>query len=218
MNLNGNNSENYGPKEVPPVKTYPARLYGIYDIGEHKKFESEETEPKILLAYELLGKERKSDGSTFKVFEEMKQSLHVKAKLTARLITFKAPVKQKNENWYEIDPKYALTKLLGLPCMLSSALTSGGSAKVGNVIEPIDGLVIPELESEIGFLDLSAPDAYDQLCMAPNFIKRKVGERFNPKPIKGEPTGAGADQVDYSKPPVNTPAPAKEVFEDDEIF
>jgi hypothetical protein len=175
---NDYSSSNDQPREVPAAKTYPARLVGIYDIGKQKGFEP--TDPpknQIVMVYELLGKERMEDGKTFQVSEFLTVSLHAKATLPKRLKVFGAPIKKQNDDWYSLAEDYSLSECVGEACMLEVQHNSKGNAKVGNVIEPIEGMTVPVATIDPGWLDLDCEDAEAQLAEAPKWIQKRVADR-----------------------------------------
>ena len=171
----GNNASHDTPRENPAPKTYPARLIGIYDIGMQQDFDT--TKPnkhQVVFIYDLLGKERKTDGSVFQVIETLTLSLHAKATLPNRLKVFGAPIKVKNEDWFDLPDSYSLSNMLGKDCMLEVGLNTKGNPKVKNVIQTMDGVTVPEAVSEFGFVDLDADDYLDHLYNAPKWIQNKI--------------------------------------------
>ena len=177
-----NNAPAYSeePRENPPPKTYPARLIGAWDIGKQKPFNPEdEAKNQIILVYDLLGKEKMSDGKNFTVFEFLTQSLHVKSTLAKRLKVLGAPIRQQNENWFEItDDAFSVADMLGNPCMIEVGVNSKGNAKVTNVMAPMDGISIAESQADYGWIDLDDPSWETNYSAAPKWIKKRIDERI----------------------------------------
>jgi hypothetical protein len=180
MKFSNSNSGNYSneEREVPPAKTYPARVVGIYDIGKQPGFNPEDpAKPQVVFVYELLGKERMADGNTFQVSEFLTVSLHAKATLPRRLKVFGAPIKKKSDDWFDVPEDFSLVDCIGEPCMLEVQHNTKGNAKVGNAIEPIEGMTIPEATKEVGFVDLDADDWMDHYENAPKWIKNRIDDQ-----------------------------------------
>jgi len=173
------NNYDDSPRENPPEKTYPARLIGIYDIGKQPGFdEGDPAKAQLVFTYELLGKEKTSEGKNFCVSEFLTVSLNAKATLVKRLQTMKAPIKKKSDDWYTIPDNYSLSELLGDVCMVVVKHNTKGNAKVDSVIEPMEGLTIAEATNELGYLDLDGDEDISQLEAAPEWIKKKVAARI----------------------------------------
>ena len=170
--------------EQAPAKVHPGRLVGIYDIGKQpgSVYEGKEIKPayKLIFVYELLGKDRQAKkegqetGDTFKMSEFLTVSLHVKGTMQKRLQAFGAPLKKKSEDWYDIDPKYNMSVMLGEPCMIEISHNEQGRAKVTGVTKPIDGLVVPDYTEKLAYLDLDSDDYLDHYNTAPQWIKDLV--------------------------------------------
>jgi len=165
--------------EVPAAQVYPARLVGIYDIGKQPAsvFDGKEIKPtnKLIFTYELCGEEKQENGESFQVSEFITMSLHAtKATLPKRLKVFGAPIKLKSDDWFDIDPNYNMSIMLGEPCMVEVVHTEKGKAKVNNVLPVMKGLTVPEHSIKLGYLDLDAEDYFDKYNEAPKWIKSNV--------------------------------------------
>jgi hypothetical protein len=175
--------------EVPPAKMHPARLVGIFDIGKQpgSVYDGKEIKPanKVILVYELLGKDKMTPkegqvtGDNFSISEFTTVSLHVKGTLIKRLQVFDAPVKKKSEDWYEIDPKFNMSTMLGEACMVEVSHNEAGKAKITAVTKPIDGLVVPEYTAKLSYLDLDSEDWLDNYNIAPKWIQELVDKKID---------------------------------------
>lgn len=171
-----NNNTNTSDYEQPAAKTHPARLIGLYDIGTQpgNVFNGEQLKdkPQLIMTWELVGKDKTKEGKNFQISQFVNVSLHKKGKLGALLKTIGAPIKSKNDDWWEIDPKYHLSNLLGEPAMIEVSISEKGKAFIANVMAPIDGMVIAEPTEKLGFLDLDAEDYLDQFNKAPSWVQK----------------------------------------------
>jgi hypothetical protein len=171
------NTGDGGDYEKPAAKTYPARLIGLYDIGMQKGFnEGDPAKNQVIMTWELVGKDKQSDGKNFQISEFLTVSLHKKGTLPKRLLALGAPVKSKSEDWYDIDSNYSLTNLLGEPAMVEVVHTEKGRAKIASVMTPVEGMQIAEPTEKLGFLDLDADDYLDYFTKAPAWIQKKCQE------------------------------------------
>lgn len=162
--------------EKAPAKTHPARLVGIYDIGTQPggTFEGEKKDdkPQVIFTYELLGKDRQADGTNFLKSEFLTVSLHVKGTLPKRLAALGVKLTQKSKDWYELPKGLNLSVLLGEAVMVEIVHTEAGKDRIGNVMAPIDGMVVGEYTSKLGYLDLDADDYLDKFNQAPEWIQK----------------------------------------------
>jgi len=168
--------------EQPAPKTYPARLIGLYDIGQQpndmgfKNIDGTIKGPsnQVVMTYELVGKDKQSNGENFILSDFVTVSLHVKGTLPKRLQALGAPITKKSDDWFELPKNYNLSILLGEPVMLDVVLKDSGKAKIANVMAPMEGMAIAEPKQPLGFLDLDADDYLDQFAKAPTWIQKKV--------------------------------------------
>jgi hypothetical protein len=161
--------------EQPAAKTHPARLVGMYDIGVQPgnvyNGEKLKDKPQLILTWELVGKDKTAEGKNFQISQFLTVSLHKKGKLVPVLKTLGAPFKSKSDDWYEIDPKYHISTLLGEPAMIKVSVSDKGKAFVESVMAPVEGMVIGDCTEKLSFLDLDADDYLDQFTKAPKWVQ-----------------------------------------------
>jgi len=174
MKFDNNNSQDF---EQPTKGTKPARLIGLYDIGvqQGKAFNGEPAKdrPQVIFVFELVGKEKQTDGRPFLMSKFCTVSLHKKGNLVPILKAFGMPIKAKNADWWEA-PTQPLNTILGEPIMLSIEVDEETKkASIATISAPIDGMVFAEPTEKLGFLDLDADDYLDQYTKAPKWIQEK---------------------------------------------
>lgn len=175
MKFNDNEQKDF---EKPAAKTHPARLIGIYDIGVQPGniYNGEQMDDKhqVIFTWELVGKDKQTDGRNFQVSEFLTVSLHKKGTLGKRLQALGAPIKSKSDDWWTIADDYNLAVLLGEPAMVEVVHTEKGKAKVQNVISPIEGMTIADATESLGYLDLDSDDYLDKYNSAPAWVRKMV--------------------------------------------
>lgn len=176
------NSDNQKKYEEPPIKTYPARLVGIFDVGTHKKYNSQEweTNRSIVLRFELLGDAKTSEGENFVKDKIFKWTNHTKSGL---ITVFQAlgmpvyPVKNETElgGWYEIPKGYDYKKHLGAPCIVSIVpKQQKEGAKIGTISQIVEGMKVPEATSPLIYLDWDDKNFITVLEGCPKYIQSMV--------------------------------------------
>jgi len=173
MNFESKNTTEY---EQPTKGTKPARLVGLYDIGvqQGKAFNGEPAKdrPQVIFVFELVGKEKQSDGRPFLMSKFVTVSLHKKGNLVPILKAFGMNIKAKNADWWEA-PSKTLDTLLGEPIMLSIEVDEETKkASIASISAPIDGMVFSEPTEKLGFLDLDAEDYLDYYTKAPEWVQK----------------------------------------------
>lgn len=136
--------------------TYPARIVQVIDLGiqpqtHHKTHEILPSKPVVMITWEFPTSrvEFENDEGTTSlprwVSKEYTISRSDKSNLM-KLVNALAP-KAKD-----------ISELINLPCMVQIGSTSGGNAKVINVLPPMSGIEIADLENDTSYFDFDHPE------------------------------------------------------------
>lgn len=182
MKFDNNTSNGGGDFEQPSAGTKPSRLVGLYDIGlqKGKAFNGEPAKDRnqAVFVFELVGKEKQSDGKPFLVSKFVTVSLHKKGSLVPILKAFGVKVVSKDDNWWEA-PKINWSTLLGEPIMISIEISENGRANIASISSPIEGMTFAEPITELGYLNLDEEGYLDQFNKAPAWIQKKCQEALD---------------------------------------
>lgn len=173
MNFDNGNNQDF---EQPTAGTKPGRLVGLYDIGIQpgKPFNGEPAKDRrqVVFVFELVGKEKQSDGKPFQISKFATVSLHKKGNFVPIIKALGINVKTKSNDWYEA-PTVPLSNALGEPVMVSVEIAEdGGKAFISSINAPIDGMVFAEPVTSLGYLDQDEEGWRDQYAKAPAWIQK----------------------------------------------
>jgi len=181
-----------------------ARLIGIFDIGTQKGYkEGDADSGQIVLEYELIGKDKKSDGTNFTIAEFMSKGNHSNSTLMARFqgltgVTLTSDgQKDKFGGFRYTLPADFTDKLygaLGIGCMVSVInKTAGTGVKIGSASLPPDGVEVGLGEKPFLKIDLESQDFPSDWLAAPLWIKNKINQsrEFEASPIVEGQTPVG---------------------------
>lgn len=218
-----------GPKkdfEKPPIKMHMGRLIGIYDVGTQPGFkEGDADKAQIIMEWELVGKDKDSTGKNFRINEFLGKSNHSKATLMARYqsmagVTLKTDGKIDKFGGFRydlpVDFSDRLFALVGQGFLVTLVAKDSGDPKVGSVSQPMEGMTIPEGESDFFTLDMEADDFLTQLESCPAWVKKIVAK-------SREWEGAAASSSKFSNPAGMSEKPktgntASDDYQDDPPF
>ena len=132
--------------------TYSARCYGVIDIGTQRNEWQGETkhQHQVIIQWEL-PEELMNDGRPFGVSKFYTLSLHEKANLCGDLQAWRG-----REFTEEEKKGFDISKLVGVPCMLSVIHNQQGKARVQSVMKLPKGMVVPDQVNESVLFDLDA--------------------------------------------------------------
>lgn len=164
-------------RELIPADTYVARCYSMIHVGTNEEEIMGETKRlnKVRLTWELPNELRDFDGvqKPLVISKEYTLSMHEKATLRKDLESW------RGLGFTEEEAKsFDVTKLLGIPCMLSVVHTKSKSgdmyAKIGSISKIMKGMQCPaqfNSSFEFNYTDKFSDDAIEAL---PDFIKEKI--------------------------------------------
>ncbi len=173
--------------EQPPIKSFNARIIGVYDIGTQDGYQGGDPSHQMVWEYELISAQHKdSQGKNFRISEFLTYGNHSKSKSVARIqgVTgIKFPVKEGSQSangfFYNMPPNMSQIlgeNVLGAPCLVYLSAKPDGKPKVETVGQPMEGYVVPAPENGLGWLDGEEPrEKYlRDLAAAPEWIRKKV--------------------------------------------
>lgn len=135
-----------------PEGTYPARCVQVYDIGTQTNDEFESVKRQVVLGFEL-DHQNPGDDTNALVWGWYTHSLHEKAKLRAHLEAWRG----KKFSAEELEG-FDLSKLLGVPCLISVSHNTKGNPKVAAVMAPPKGASTFEATHPLRTFDVDNPD------------------------------------------------------------
>lgn len=144
--------------ELAPEGSFPAVCYRIIDLGtQPNTFEGKTTyKHKVIIAWELHGDERMTDGRPFSVSKKYTASLSSKATLRKHLAAWRG----RDFNGEELAG-FQLKTLLGKACFLQVQHDEKGDrtyANIGSIMKLPKGVPAPEPENDIQFFEIDDPD------------------------------------------------------------
>ncbi|GAB6048458.1 hypothetical protein JCM19379_22870 [Methyloparacoccus murrellii] len=195
-------SDSGGSFELPPAGVHVARCYRLIDLGtQTSNWQGKETrQPKISLAWELLGDERTSDGRPFSITRRLTASLGEKATLRALLKSWRGR-DFTAEELKRFDLK-TVVGVYGLANVVHETRDGNTYANLASLMPLPKGMPKPEAVNGIQVFDLSNPDnnVWEQLSqkMQETILESPEGKAwFNGHPAAPDPTtepvGAGVD-------------------------
>ena len=174
-------------RELIPADTYVARCYSMIHVGTNEEEIMGETKRlnKVRLTWELPNELREFDGvqKPLVISKEYTLSMHEKATLRKDLESW------RGLGFTEEEAKsFDITKLLGIPCMLSVVHTKSKSgdmyAKIGSISKIMKGMQCPAQINpsfEFNYTDKFSDEVVETL---PDFIKEKIKSSEEYKELK----------------------------------
>jgi len=187
-------------RELIPADTYVARCYSMVHIGTNEEVILGETKRmnKVRLTWELPNEKREFDGveKPLVISKEYTLSMHEKSNLRKDLENW------RGKGFSEDEAKaFDITKLLGVPCMLSvvHAVSKSGDKynKIGSISKLMKGMECPEQFNqsfEFNYTDNFSDEAVDKF---PDFIKDKIKSSDEYRELKA---GVTDNEPDESQP------------------
>lgn len=187
-------------RELIPADTYVARCYSMVHIGTNDEVILGETKRmnKVRLTWELPNELREFDGveKPLVISKEYTLSMHEKSNLRKDLENW------RGKGFTEEEAKaFDITKLLGIPCMLSvvhSVSKSGDKYnKIGSISKLMKGMECPEQFNpsfEFNFTDKFKDEIVEGF---PDFIKDKIKSSEEYRELKA---GITDNDTDESQP------------------
>lgn len=187
-------------RELIPADTYVARCYSMVHIGTNDEVILGETKRmnKVRLTWELPNELREFDGveKLLVISKEYTLSMHEKSNLRKDLENW------RGKGFTEDEAKaFDITKLLGIPCMLSvvhSVSKSGDKYnKIGSISKLMKGMVCPDQFNpsfEFNFTDKFNDEIVESF---PEFIKDKIKSSEEYRELKA---GVTDNDTDESQP------------------
>lgn len=153
-----------------PAGTHIARCYQVIDLGHQKIVwnNEEKWQPKIMLAWELLGDDRMTDGRPFSVSNRYTLSLSEKSTLRPMLEAWRGKPFSKEE-----AEGFDVKNVLGAYCMLNVVHNESGDktyANVSAVMALPKGAVKPALVNPALYFNLDEGD----ITTLPDWIQKVV--------------------------------------------
>lgn len=160
-----------------PEDTYVGRVFSVVDLGVQiktnwKTGEEEGTRPEILITFELptVRYEGTDDDGN-----EFSKPRYISKRYTAS--------NSEKSNLYQLITKLKpgatnVSDLVGAPCMVSVGSTVTGNAKIADVIKPLSGMQIPDLENPGSTFDFDAPEE-ELFLKQPAWIQDIIKEAVN---------------------------------------
>ena len=174
------NATNEGGSSFQPIEagTYSARCYGMIHIGTVTEniLGKEKTLNKVLIKWELpteLKEFKAGEGEKpYSLTKEFTLSLHEKATLRKFLESW------RGKNFTEDEAKsFDVTKLLGVPCMLSVIHKTGGNGKtyaeIASVSQVVKGMTVPPQVNAKEELNYDNFD-FNLFASQAEFIRKKI--------------------------------------------
>ena len=174
-------------RELIPADTYVARCYSMIHVGTNEEDIMGETKRlnKVRLTWELPNELREFDGvqKPLVISKEYTLSMHEKATLRKDLESW------RGLGFTEEEAKsFDVTKLLGVPCMLSVVHTKSKAgdmyAKIGSISKIMKGMQCPAQFNpsfEFNYTDKFSDEVVESL---PDFIKEKIKSSEEYKELK----------------------------------
>ena len=195
-------------RELIPADTYVARCYSMIHVGTIEEEIMGETKHlnKVRLTWELPTEMREFDGvqKPLVISKEYTLSMHEKATLRKDLESW------RGLGFTEEEAKsFDVTKLLGIPCMLSVVHTKSKSgdmyAKIGSISKIMKGMQCPPQFNpsfEFNYTDKFSDEVVEAL---PDFIKEKIKSSEEYKELKaGEISKSEIEESDVYQNTENT--------------
>ncbi len=195
-------------RELIPADTYVARCYSMIHVGtiEEEIMGVTKRLNKVRLTWELPNEMREFDGvqKPLVISKEYTLSMHEKATLRKDLESW------RGLGFTEEEAKsFDVTKLLGIPCMLSIVHTKSKSgdmyAKIGSISKIMKGMQCPPQFNpsfEFNYTDKFSDEVVEAL---PDFIKEKIKNSEEYKELKaGEISKSEIEESDVYQNTENT--------------
>ena len=153
-----NVSDTGGSFELPPAGVHIARCFKLIDLGtQSSNWQGKETrQPKINLAWELLGDERTSDGRLFQITRRFTASLGEKAALRALLKSWRGR-DFTPEELRKFDLK-TVVGVYGLANVVHESREGNTYANLASLMPLPKGMPKPPGINPIQIFDLDNPD------------------------------------------------------------
>lgn len=173
MRLTAQNGSNKNKNDYPTEGTKLARLVGITDLGHQPGFEYQgeqvKSQFKITLTYEL-PTSFTEDGRPHWVSEDVNVSDFVGDGIMSKMM----------KRVYALDPDGSisghgkdLTKLIGMPCMVSIKYNAKGYPQIKDAVPSPEGMPIAELQNDPQIFDMDNPDM-ELFNKFPTFMQNKI--------------------------------------------
>ena len=156
--------------------TYPARIVQVVDFGiqpqtDWKTKEPVDSKPRVMITWEFATSriELENDEGTTSLPRWTGKEYTVSNSDMSNLMKLVGTLAPKARG---------LDELVNLPCMVQIGSTSGGNAKVEQVLKPIEGMDVAPLEKSSMFFDFDHPEEalFKEL---PIWQRRKIMEAEN---------------------------------------
>ena len=160
-------------KDVPTEGTKLGRLLNLIDLGHQPGFlykgEMTKSSYKITFTYELPGS-KMEDGRPHVVSEDVNVSDYVGDGIVSKMM----------KRVFALDPDGTisnggkdLSKMIGLPCMISIKINEKGYPQIKDVVSAPEGMPVPELINTPIIFNMDEPDmdAYNKFS---DFVKGKL--------------------------------------------
>ncbi len=224
--------------ESPPIKSMNGRVIGIYDIGTQDGFKDGAPKRQVVFLYELISATTKdSKGKNFMIAEFMSVGNHSKTKSIARIqaianVKFK-PSGSVSENgfFYELPEnmnEILKEKVLGAAVLVNLVPKTNDPTKamVGNVSQPMEGIVVGPAENGLGWLDPDdTANLQSDLLAAPDWVKKKYNACHEVRGIKPQAPASAPSRAPSVEPKIDPetgaplqPTVAPGAYEDDIPF
>lgn len=158
--------------ELAPAGTHVGRCYMVIDLGTQKTVwqGQEKKQRKVLLGFELPD-EKMADGRPFAVSAQYTLSLSEKARLRATLEAWRGQQFTEEETG-----GFDISKLLGVPCMLTVVHNKSGEktyANIAGIVKIPKSMVCPDQVNKSVTFSL---DEYSEhaLSSLPEWIQKKI--------------------------------------------
>ena len=156
--------------------TYPARIAQVVDFGiqpqtDWKTKEPTASKPRVMITWEFPTSriELENDEGTTSLPRWQGKEYTVSNSEMSNLMKLVGTLKPKARS---------LDELLNVPCMVQIGSTSGGNARVDNVLPAMQGMEVAELEKDSAYFDFDHPE--EELFLAlPPWQQRKIKEAEN---------------------------------------
>lgn len=152
-------SKSGGNFEMTPEGVHVARCYRIIDIGTQKSEYQGQVKHlrKVMIAWELLGDDRMSDGRPFSINKRYTLSLHEKAQLRKDLEAWRGKAFTPEE-----EAGFDISKVLGAYCMVNIVHEKGGNgndyANIASIMPLPKGMPKPEPVNETSLFEIESPN------------------------------------------------------------
>lgn len=162
--------------------TYTAVISGFVGLGKQRnEFKGEvKIGDRVVIFFEIQGETHEFDGKQVpkRIFKESSMSFHEKAFLTKVALAADPGAK--------LGASYDIASLIGKPVQIQVGLTSGGNAKVTEVIGLPKGMTLDAEVNNAMTFNFYAPtqEEFDKL---PMFLKKNISKAVNLTGSKAEP-------------------------------